>query len=93
MAPERLVFVVSFSDPAGGVTRQPWSATWPLQWLSTVTFAEQGGKTLVTVKWIPIEATELERKTFTEGRQSMQQGWTGTFEQLADYLASPAAKA
>jgi len=93
VAPERLVFVVSFSDPAGGVTRQPWSATWPLQWLSTVTFAEQGGKTLVTVKWIPIEATELERKTFTEGRQSMQQGWTGTFEQLADYLASPAAKA
>jgi uncharacterized protein YndB with AHSA1/START domain len=90
VAPERLVFMLSFSDAAGGVTRQPWSATWPLQWLSTVTFADQGGKTLLTVKWSLTEASELERKTFVEGKQSMQQGWTGTFEQLTDYLAQVA---
>lgn len=87
VAPERLVFIVSFSDPAGGVTRHPWSANWPLHLLSTVTFEDQGGRTMVTVKWLPYEATEQERKTFTEGRQSMQQGWTGTFEQFSDYLA------
>ena len=34
-----------------------------------------------------IEATELERKTFEDGHQSMRQGWTGTFEQFSDYLA------
>jgi hypothetical protein len=39
------------------------------------------------VKWLPIEATELERKTFDDGMQSMRQGWTGTFEQFDDYLA------
>ena len=88
VAPKRLVFIDSFSDPKGGVTRHPWSANWPLQTLSTVEFEEQGaGKTKVTVHGIPHEATEVERKTFEEGRQSMQQGWTGTLDQFAGYLA------
>ena len=85
-APRRLVFIVSFSDPKGGVTRHPWSPGWPLELLSTVTFEEQGGKTKVTVQWIPHEASEAERKTFDEGRDSMKQGWTGTFDQFAEYL-------
>jgi uncharacterized protein YndB with AHSA1/START domain len=88
VAPERLVFIVSFSDEKGGVTRHPWNASWPLDTLSTVTFEEQGGKTKVTVQWVPhTSATELERKTFEEGRQGMQQGWTGTMDQFAAYLA------
>jgi uncharacterized protein YndB with AHSA1/START domain len=85
-APKRLVFIVSFSDPKGGVTRHPGSPGWPLEMLSTVTFEEQGGKTKVTVQWLPHNATEAERKTFEEGRDGMKQGWTGTFEQFADYL-------
>jgi uncharacterized protein YndB with AHSA1/START domain len=85
--PERLVFMVSFSDPKGGVTRHPWTPDWPLQWLSTVLFAEHGGKTTVTVQWRPHEATDAERKTFAEGKPSMEQGWSGTFEQLTGYLA------
>ncbi len=88
VAPKRLVFVVSFSDPKGGVTRHPWSENWPLQTMSTVEFEEQGaGKTRVTVRWIPHEASDMERKTFAEGRESMQQGWTGTLDQFAGYLA------
>jgi uncharacterized protein YndB with AHSA1/START domain len=31
--------------------------------------------------------TESERKTFEAGRDSMQEGFKGTLEQLADYLA------
>jgi uncharacterized protein YndB with AHSA1/START domain len=85
-APKRLVFIVSFSDPKGGVTRHPGSPGWPLEMLSTVTFEEQGGKTKVTVQWLPHNATEAERKTFEEGRDGMKQGWTGTFEQFTDYL-------
>jgi uncharacterized protein YndB with AHSA1/START domain len=85
-APKKLVFIVSFSDPRGGVTRHPWSADWPLQTLSTVTFEEQGRKTKVTVQWVPHDATEVERKTFDEGRDSMKQGWSGTMDQFADYL-------
>jgi len=86
-APERLVLIVSFSDPKGGVSRHPGHMSWPLQMMSTVTFEAQGGKTKVTVRWIPHEATEAERKTFEEGRDGMKQGWTGTFDQFAAYLA------
>ena len=89
--PERLVFVNSFSDAKGGVTRHPGHASWPLEMLSTITFEALGGRTRITVQWQPHEATEAERKTFDEGRASMNQGWTGTFEQLAAYLASPQA--
>ena len=70
------------------MTRHPWNASWPPQTLSTVTFEERGGKTKVTVQWVPPSpATELERKTFEKGRQGMQQGWTGTMDQFAAYLA------
>jgi len=86
-APKRLEFIVSFSDPKGGVTRHPSSPGWPLEILSTVSFEEQGGKTKVTVQWSPHNATEDERKTFDEGRASMQQGWGGTFDQFAAYLS------
>jgi uncharacterized protein YndB with AHSA1/START domain len=42
---KRLVFVVSFSDQAGGVTRHPLHEKWPLTIFSTVCFAEANGKT------------------------------------------------
>ncbi|HKB82136.1 MAG TPA: SRPBCC domain-containing protein [Burkholderiales bacterium] len=85
--PRRLEFIVSFSDPDGGITRHPGHLQWPLQMLSTVTFQETAGRTTVTVQWEAYEATDLERKTFQDGMASMQQGWTGTFEQFRDYLA------
>jgi len=56
--------------------------------LTKVTFEAQGGKTRVTVQWVPVDAsTDIERKTFDEGRDSMKQGWSGTFEQLESYLS------
>ncbi len=85
--PERLVFVVSFSDPAGGQTRNPWTPDWPLDLLTTVTFAVHGKGTAVTVTWLPLGATEAESREFDAGRESMQQGWTGTLDQLVDYLS------
>jgi uncharacterized protein YndB with AHSA1/START domain len=83
---ERLVFISSFSDDEGGLTRHPLNEAWPLQLLSTITFAEKDGKTTVTVHWTPYEATEAERLTFASGRESMQAGWTGTLDQLEAYL-------
>jgi len=83
----RLVFIVSFSAPDAGISRHPGHRDWPLQMLSTVTFHETNGRTTVTVQWEAYEATDLERKTFQDGMASMQQGWTGTFEQFGEYLA------
>ncbi len=85
--PERLVFVNSFSDAQGGVTRAPMSPTFPLEMLSTITFTEHDGQTTVTLRAVPVNASEEESKTFAGMRESMQKGWTGTMDQLAAYLA------
>jgi len=86
-APKRLVFINSFSDPEGGLTRHPFGPDWPLQLLSTITFDERDGGTLVTVRWSPYDATELESATFDAGHDSMRGGWGGTLDQLREYLA------
>jgi uncharacterized protein YndB with AHSA1/START domain len=91
-APRKLVWVNSFSDKDGGVTRHPFSsAPWPLQMLTEVTFAEAAGKTTVTIRWHPLDATDEERNTFDEARPSMTQGWTGTFERLGEFLEGRSA--
>jgi uncharacterized protein YndB with AHSA1/START domain len=81
--PERLVFIVSFSDEQAGLTVHPMNPSWPREIHSTVVFEALGAKTRVTVRWRPHEnSTELERRTFDEGRDSMKQGWGGTLDQL-----------
>jgi uncharacterized protein YndB with AHSA1/START domain len=85
--PERIVLVNSFSDEQGNLTRHPFSPTWPLEMLATTIFAEQNGKTTITLQWVPINVTEAEVQTFDTGREGMKMGWTGTFDQLAEYLA------
>jgi uncharacterized protein YndB with AHSA1/START domain len=86
-APERLVYVLSFSDPQGGITRAPMSETWPLQMLNIVTFSERDDRTTVTLRGRAINATDEERATYVAGFESMQAGFGGTFDQLAAYLA------
>lgn len=85
--PEKLVWVNSFSDKDGGITRHPFSEEkWPLQMLSEAVFSERDGKTTVTLTWLPLDSTEEDRRTFAGARDSMNRGWTGTFNQLAGYL-------
>lgn len=89
VAPERLVWVHSFSDEAGGLTRHPLSPTWPLELLTTVTFEDvPDGKTRVTLRWSPLNASEEERRTFDAARDGMRGGWSGSFDQLDAYLAN-----
>jgi len=85
--PERIVFVNSFSDAKGGVTRHPMSPSWPREMLSTFLFSEKDGRTTFTVKWSPLDPDPTERATFDGGHESMKQGWTGTMDQLEAYLA------
>ncbi len=90
--PEKLVLINSFSDENRGLTRHPMSPTWPMELLSTFTFEEAGpGKTKFTIRWSPHNATAEERKTFDAGQASMNQGWSGTLEQLENYLATAKA--
>lgn len=80
VAPERTVFVVSFADENGGATRHPMSPTWPLEVLNTMKLFEHDGKTTITMRGVPVNATEEDRKTFEAGFDSMQQGFKGTLD-------------
>lgn len=87
-APERLVFVQSFSDENAGVTRHPMAPQWPLQTHATYTFAKTGrGKTKFTLSCAPLNASPEESAAFAAGHDSMTQGWGSTLDKLADFLA------
>jgi uncharacterized protein YndB with AHSA1/START domain len=85
--PAKLVWINSFSDKDGGITPHPFTQDpWPLQMLTTITFEELNGNTLVTIHWVPFDSTAAERDTFEKGRESMQMGWTGTLDRLTAFL-------
>ena len=68
------------------MNRNPYDSAWPLETLTAVHLAEQGGKTTLSLTATPIHCTEAERITFVGGIESMTDGFGGTFDQLADYL-------
>jgi uncharacterized protein YndB with AHSA1/START domain len=86
-APEKLVFINGFSNEDGDAVRAPFSATWPLEFQNTLLFEEGDGKTTLTMKGMPINATEEELKTFGEAHEMVKQGFNGTFDQLDEHLA------
>ena len=87
LEPTSLVYVNSFSNAEGGLTRHPLSDTWPLELLTTLTFEEADGKTTMTLAWQPLPSTpENECQTFDGARSSMEGGWGGTLKQLEAYL-------
>ncbi|MBM9575862.1 SRPBCC domain-containing protein [Leptospira sp. 201903070] len=85
--PEKLMFVVSFSDENAGMVRHPMAEGWPLEILNTVVFTEEKGKTTLLLKGSPINASPEEIKIFGDNFPSMDQGFTGTLDQLETYLA------
>jgi uncharacterized protein YndB with AHSA1/START domain len=89
VAPEKIVLANSFSNKDGDIIRPPFPGNWSLQMLTETTFAEHDGKTTITLRWFPIDASEAERENFNQHRPSFAQGWKGTFDQLDEYLARP----
>jgi len=85
-APERIVFLNSFSDAEGNLQRHFLNPNWPLEVLNTLVFEEANGKTTITLSGHPINATPEETEIYHGAHKSMQQGFSGTFNQLADYL-------
>jgi uncharacterized protein YndB with AHSA1/START domain len=91
--PERIDWVNAFSDPAGNVVRAPFGLAIPLEILNSVTLAEQDGKTTVTLRAIPLDPTAEERATFEGMFDSMDEGYGGTWDKLAEHLAKEQAAA
>ena len=82
------MFINSFSDENGGITRHPMSAKLAdriavdLYLRGTAGRQDQVHPPLVA----RYNATAEEQKTFDAGHASMTQGWSGTLDQLETYL-------
>ena len=85
-SPSRIVYLQYFSDEAGGITRHPMSATWPLEMLTKIRLDPVDGKTKLTLIWTPQNASPEELETFKKGMSGMTQGWGGSFEALENYI-------
>ena len=72
----------------GESVRGPFDPNLPVEILHTVLFTEVHGKTTLTLRGHPINATEVERKTYAGFRDSMKQGFGETFDRLDEYLAN-----
>jgi uncharacterized protein YndB with AHSA1/START domain len=87
-APERLAFIVSFCDEHGNVARNPYSAEWPLEVMNSVDFSEQAGKTTLTMRAWPHNASAVEVEAFRDAREQVTAGTNATLDQLVEYLAT-----
>lgn len=88
VAPEKVVFIQSFSDEQGNTIRAPFNANWPLEIMNVITLEENDGKTTLTLKGGPLNASVEEQAAYDGMAPMLKQGLEGTFDQLADYLAS-----
>jgi len=82
-AQERLVYTDSFADEHGNVvpaSHYGMEGDIPLEMLVTLTFEEAGGKTTMTLRHEGIPAGEH--------RDGANEGWSQSFDKLAEMLAS-----
>ena len=85
---QHIVFVNYFSDAEGGKARHFMNPEWPLEVQSKITFVEDGDQTLIHLEGAPINAQPHEEDLYYENLESMRIGFSGTFAQLDDYLAT-----
>ena len=85
-ARERLVWLNSFSNERCGIARAPFSEDCPLEIQNTVSFGEEQGQAVVSLHALPFGELDSERAYFEALKPSLEQGYGGTFDALAEYL-------
>lgn len=90
-APTRMVYFSSFANELGGIARAPFGPL-PFELQNTVTLTEKDGKTTLSIHTVPFGANAEEIAFFDNLREtkSLEQGFGGTLDQLAAYLAEVA---
>jgi uncharacterized protein YndB with AHSA1/START domain len=84
----RLVYLQSFSDPQGGLTRHPMAPQWPLEMVTVMDFiATSETQTTLKISWTYAGTDDAEGETFRAAHDGMKGGWTGTLDSLAAYLS------
>ncbi|RAI91569.1 SRPBCC family protein [Algoriphagus yeomjeoni] len=89
-ASSRLQFINSFSNEAGETVKAPevpFGADWPMEMIVDLEFYEEDGKTRIDLVSYPHNSSDASKKVFAENIGNMEQGFGGTFDQLASYLS------
>lgn len=85
--PNCITWINAFADENGAIIKPPFKDfDLPKEILNCITLTEKDGITTLELKSEPINASESEVNCFNSITQSMEQGFGGTFSQLADYL-------
>lgn len=74
-APERLVWLHSTADADWNVTPSMMMKNWPKTLLTTVTFQDQGAKTMLRLTWVPHNASADEQAAFAQAMAGLSKGW------------------
>jgi len=85
--PELIEITVSFSNEEASITRAPFFESWPLEILNVFTLTEKAGKTTITTKSYPVNASEAEVVSFQQNKSSFKAGLTASLDKLAQHLS------
>jgi uncharacterized protein YndB with AHSA1/START domain len=84
----RLVWVHGFADSEGNRIRAPFAERFPLEMLTTVLFSDEGEGTRIELSWTPLDSSPEEEAFIASMMESMNGGWSGSFDQLDALLAA-----
>ncbi|RPD39553.1 SRPBCC family protein [Chitinophaga barathri] len=82
-----LEFTNAFADKNAQVVKAPFDVQLPLEIFYRLVFAENKGKTTITLTGRPVDASPEETAGFQSIAGSMEEGFGKTFDKLSVYLA------
>ncbi|GLX69642.1 SRPBCC domain-containing protein [Paenibacillus glycanilyticus] len=85
--PERVTYIRSFSDEQGNTVRSPFTMSWPLEIMNSISLEDDEGNTVLKLKGYPVNALAEEQETYKVAATRLQQDLESTFDRLANYLA------
>ncbi len=84
---ERIVYYTRFANEKGEIISHPMAPTWPRELHTTFLFADEGEhNSHLTIIWNYDGNDPTQKATFDGARAGMRGGWTGTLDQLTNYL-------
>lgn len=86
--PNKLIYIQQFANKDGSPGCHPLAPEWPQSMLTTVSFFEEGrSQTRVMLEWeVSGECTQTGMNMFINGKKSMSQGWSGSFDKLEEFF-------
>lgn len=84
---KRIVYLQSFSNMEGGLSRHPMAPSWPSYMQVTAMYEDSySGNVTYTISCVPHDSDEVGIATFDGARSAMQTGFEVSFAKLDAYL-------